>query len=92
MGHVLIFTPDLYSHGVCAPNESVENTWEPAGQGVDIDMRQVCGVWKNSWHSGFGADVCMWSEIVPDCVQGGSLEWLQLLQKDELGSLEDPIT
>ena len=53
-----------------------------------MDMTQGCS--KNSGHSGFGADVCIWSEIVLD-VQGGSLEWLQLLQKDELGSPEDPI-
>ena len=67
-----------------------EKTCKLVAHGVDVDIRLAGVGFNKSGHSGFGVDVCIWSEIVPD-VQGGSLEWLQLAQKDELGSLEDLI-
>ena len=68
LGSNFYIIPDLNAYGVGTLNAAVGNACEPAGQGVDIDMTQGCSCLNKSGHSGFGADVCMWSEIVPDCV------------------------
>ena len=80
--------PDLLSSGMSAVEATGEKTCELVVHGVDVDIRLAEVCFSKSGHSGFGVDVCIWSEIVAE-FQGGSLEWLQLAQKDELGSLKD---